>query len=125
MKADALAKAVLAGARNWPAQEKTLIGSMKQNGLSLPGIVLAALILDHVPEDQSPNAVRGEVSDLRQIRRLDSIRLLSDALAAVCQVEEMANAAVALAIGEAAKKIHAAAVEAREALQDHLDALRL
>ena len=104
-KADAAVKAVLAAGKSWPSQEKGLYLFVRDNALKLPGLVLAGVISES--------------------RREESVRLLTDELAVASALEYALGAAVSTSTNEAVKKASDAAVEAREAVQDHLDAMQI
>jgi len=105
VKADALARAVLAAGKSWPSQERGLYNFLRERSLRLPGIIMAGV-------------AAGE-------RREDAQRFFSEALIAACEAEYAAAAAVSTVAGDAVKKAHEASSEAREAIQDHLAAMNL
>jgi hypothetical protein len=103
-KADAAAKAILAAGQSW-SHEKGVYLFARDNALRLPGLVLAGVVSES--------------------RREESVRLLMDALAVASAVEYAMGLGASGSTGETVKKALDAATEAREAVQDHLDAMQI
>ena len=102
-RADALAQAVMAASRTWPAQERSLYSEIRQAALRTPALVAAAAARD--TETASREA-------------------LYKALEAACSAEYLLYLA-AKRLPDTAGKLAALASEAREAIQDHIAAMRL
>ena len=99
-RADVLVRKVLAVSKSWPAQEKAVYNEIRRNALLLPGMVAAALLR----EDE------------------ETVRAgLERALEVACNAEYL----VGLAKTQAATDIGPLANEAREALTDHIAAMKL
>ena len=105
VKSDLFAKSVTECGKNWPAQEQGIYSFLREHSLRLPGVVMAGVICEE--------------------RRDESFKLFTDALVIACEAEYAAIAGEGLAMGDSVKKVRAAATEAREAIQDHLDAMQL
>lgn len=105
VKAESLAKTVARAAKAWPAQTKTLYVFLRDRSMQLPGVIMAAIISEDRTED--------------------SARLFSDALVLACGAVFAADAARSSSSSDTVKQIYDAAVEAKEAIQDHLDAMHL
>jgi len=103
-KADAAVKAILAAGQSW-SHEKGVYQFARDNALRVPGLVHAGVASES--------------------RREESVRLLTDALAVASAVEYALALGVSGSTGETIKKAADAATEAREAIQDHIDAMQL
>ena len=99
-RADILARKVLAVSKSWPAQEKAVYNEIRRNALLLPGMTAAALL-------------RGDDEAVRTG--------LERALETACNVEYL----VGLAKAQAPDELRSLANEAREALTDHIAAMKL
>lgn len=99
-RADVLVRKVLAISKSWPAQEKAVFNEIRRNALLLPGMVAAALLRENEEAIQAG---------------------LERALEVACNVEYL----VGLAKTQTAGEIKPLANEAREALTDHIAAMKL
>jgi len=105
VKAEGFSKTIFSAGSSWPAQTKSLYDFLKDRALLLPGKVMAAII--------------------SQGRQSESARLFSDALTLACDAEFAAGVAKKATPNDVVNKAFDAAVEAREAIQDHLAAMLL
>jgi len=103
-KADAAVKAILAAGQSW-THEKGVYLFARDNALRVPGLVLAGVVSES--------------------RREESVRLFTDALAVAAAVEYAMASGATTGASESIKKAADAATEAREAIQDHIDAMQL
>ena len=105
VKAEALARVVVSASKAWPAQSRALYVFLRDKAMQLPGVVMAGIISENRSEE--------------------SARLFGDALVLACGATFASDAACGAGSNDTVKKVYEAALETREAIQDHLDAMHL
>ena len=106
-RAMTLARKVLSAGKNWPASSRGLYGELRQAAVELPAVVAAALLNE---EEEATRA---------GLERALEVACRAEILLEICLGEGGGP------VSEPVAALRSLATEAREALADHLSAMKL